>query len=237
MSVFQFKQFNVQQKHSAMKVGTDSVLLGCFANAQNPQRVLDIGTGSGLLALMMAQRFEDAMIDAVEIDESAAKEAHLNFIESKWQKRLQSHHISLQEFNPDYVFDCIVSNPPYFESEHNTSISKLQRATARQTQSLSFQDLLLNVNRLLTPDGTCWLILPTKEATILKSLAMQYELYCVEEINIIPKETKPANRLVFALSKTYKEIKSRSFTIYDSNGNYTQAYYETTLPFLLWIKR
>lgn len=237
MSVFQFKQFKVHQKYSAMKVGTDSVLLGCLANAQNPKRILDIGTGSGLLALMMAQRFEGALIDTVEINEAAAKEARLNFSESKWHKRLMAHSISLQEFTPNYSFDFIVSNPPFFEAGNNTLIPELQRATARQTQSLSFHDLLLNVNRLLTPDGICWLVLPSKESAILKILAIQYELYCVEEINIIPKENKPANRLVFALCKSNKQIESRALVIYDSNGKYTEEYYALTLPFLLWLKR
>ena len=114
--MFRFKHFSIAQDKCAMKVGTDGTLLGAWAKANKPQQILDIGTGTGLIAMMMAQRFENANIKALEIDMDASQQAAENFQNTKWSNRLFLEHISFQEFQHTASFDLIVSNPPYFEN-------------------------------------------------------------------------------------------------------------------------
>jgi tRNA1Val (adenine37-N6)-methyltransferase len=233
--IFKFKQFNVKQSASAMKVGTDSVLLGSLLEANNPQTILDIGTGTGLLTLMMAQRFAQSKIDAVEIDEQAFEEAMFNIDESKWSNRIQIHHQPLQEFVLlKKKHDLIVSNPPYYKAESNYKITAAQRSKARQTETLSFDDLLNGMSHLLTDEGICWVVLPTQESELLIAKAQTVGLYLNSQILIHSKLSKAHNRIVFGLSKTKKKIQQSTFVIYEEDGKYTSQYTEATMPFLLW---
>ena len=161
MAGFKFKQFAVEQDDVAMKVGTDGVLLGAWANTDNAKRILDIGTGTGVIALQMAQRNPVAQIHAVEIDETAAHRARANFDLSPWAERMNVEQTAVQEFSPAEKFDLIVSNPPYFVDSLLPPDAK--RSTARHTHDLSFEELDSAVCQLLADDGLFALILPVTE--------------------------------------------------------------------------
>ncbi len=170
MGLFRFKQFSVEQSQCAMKVGTDGVLLGAWVGIDgNESRVLDIGTGTGLIALMVAQRAEDAQIVAVEIEPQAAEQASENFQNSKWSARLSIEQCAVQEYVSAQKFDLIVSNPPYFiDSLHAPSQS---RTTARHTTELPFEDIITASQRLLSSNGRLAIILPTEESERFDTLA------------------------------------------------------------------
>lgn len=237
MSVFQFKQFTVRQSDSAMKVGTDSVLLGSLLDADAPRRILDVGAGTGLLALMMAQRFASATIDAIEIDTAAANEAQFNINNSKWHNRVFLHNQAFQLFaNRTEKYDLIVSNPPYYTIEDHYKIDEHQRSKARQTQTLSFDDLIAGIKLLLTDDGCCWMVLPTQESEMLITKATAAGLYVNKQILLFSKLSKVYNRVVFSLSKKATGMEQSTFVIYEDNGTYTEQYREVTMPFLLWNK-
>jgi tRNA1Val (adenine37-N6)-methyltransferase len=239
MSVFRFKQFTIQHQHAAMKVGTDSVLLGCLATATNPSSILDIGTGTGLLALMMAQRFPDAKIDAVEFEPSAANEAQYNFEQNALGAYIRLHRMPIQQYVPNANYDLIISNPPYFEWDQHTQIPDAPRAAARHTEQLSFEELANNCKRLLAPDGIVWIVLPTSAAASFTQHAQTHSLLLNQQIDLIPKIGKPANRVCMAWKHAEKvtETIQSSLVIYNQDSSYTDDYYNLTLPFLLWLKR
>ncbi len=241
MSVFQFKQFVIRHQQAAMKVGTDSVLLGSLLSAgQKVEHILDVGTGSGLLAIMMAQRFAEARIDAVEIDGPAAQEAALNMAGCSWRERLFIHAVPFQQFyaNTGEQYDLIVSNPPYYIAEANTPIDDVQRKTARHQSELSFADFLNGVNILLSPQGICWVILPAQEAELFRSEIDKAGLFLLHLIHIYPKQSKPYNRVILGFGKLgVNDVGVQSFCIYETNGSYTESYYQATRDFLLWTGR
>jgi tRNA1Val (adenine37-N6)-methyltransferase len=235
MSLFRFKQFTVKQADSAMKVGTDSVLLGCLLEASVPGFILDIGTGTGLLALMMAQRFSEAKVDAVEIDPIAFEEAQYNVNESKWKKQINLYNQSFQDFcSGAKQYDLIVSNPPYYETENHFFIPAEQRSKARHTAELSFDDLILGVHQLLSETGLCWMVLPAKEYETITQKAAALGLSVCQRISIYPKVGKACNRIIFGVSKIPQPAVERDFFIYEAAGGYTHEYYVRTEPFLLW---
>jgi tRNA1Val (adenine37-N6)-methyltransferase len=236
MSVFRFKQFDVVQQDSAMKVGTDSVLLGSLLQASSPLSILDIGTGTGLLALMMAQRFPEAMIDAVEIEEKAFAEARHNADQSSFANRVNVHHQSVQEYAAltQHTYNLIVSNPPYYETENSFSIQVENRSHARHTVSLSFDALLKSISKLLSEEGKCWMILPTMEAERVMTKAEQSGLHSIHQIAVYPNPKKASNRTIFCLTKSRTQNIRETFVIKNEQGVYTDSYREETGPFLLW---
>jgi tRNA1Val (adenine37-N6)-methyltransferase len=238
MSVFRFKQFEVKQSDSAMKVGTDSVLLGCLAEQAGTSAILDIGTGTGLLCLMMTQRFPHAIIDAVEIDASAYEEAKLNAEQSPWNDRITIHHQSFQDFENAAAkkYDLIISNPPYYKASGNIKIADVSRSNARHDGELPFEALLKGCSSLLQNEGSCWFVLPIQEAEWLVAACSTCGLYLNQRISIFPKRSKEANRVVLALGKTQQPLIEKRITIYNEDGSYTQEYFELTQEFLLWEK-
>ena len=158
---FTFKQFHIDHSRCAMKVGTDGVLLGAWARVDGTRRILDIGTGTGVIALQMAQRNSEAQIFAVEIDETASCRARANFDMSPWAERLEVECCAAQEFNHTEKFDLIISNPPYFVDSLLPPDAK--RSTARHTHDLSFEALDEAVSRLLAENGRFAMILPVAE--------------------------------------------------------------------------
>ncbi|MFI3303018.1 MAG: methyltransferase [Rikenellaceae bacterium] len=162
---FNFKYFSINQELAAMKVGTDGVLLGAWATLRgNERNILDIGTGTGLIAIMMAQRSAAQVIVGVEIDENSAKQAAQNMSASKWAERLSVAHTPIQQFSHPDKFDLILSNPPYFV---NSLLAKgTSRTNARHTTELSFEDLASSAHRLLAPNGRFALILPPTETEL-----------------------------------------------------------------------
>jgi tRNA1Val (adenine37-N6)-methyltransferase len=241
MSVFHFKQFTIRHQHAAMKVGTDSVLLGSLLSTEHKvNTVLDIGSGSGLLAMMMAQRFQEATIDAVEIDALAAQESALNMAECIWSNRLQVHAISFQQFceNTTKHYDLIVSNPPYYIEETNTPIENVQRKMARHQSDLSFEELLIGITKLLAPQGICWVILPRQEAELFVTEISNAGFFLSHRFHLFPKQSKPYNRVVIGFGRSrQKEVMVNECCIYNDDGTHTEAYYQLTLPFLLWQNR
>lgn len=167
---FAFKKFTVRQDKCAMKVGTDAVLLGAWADVKNVNRILDIGTGTGVIALMMAQR-SGAFIDAIDIDANACIQAVGNIGESIWSDRIRVQHTSLQEFarQSDSRYDLIVSNPPYFID--SSKASGVERTTARHADLLPYCEMMEGVLKLLNKGGRLCIILPVKEGEVFRELA------------------------------------------------------------------
>ena len=230
MAGFRFKQFAVEQEDVAMKVGTDGVLLGAWARCEDAERILDIGTGTGVIALQMAQRNLAAQVQAVEIDETAAKRARANFDMSPWAERLTVEQTAVQEFAPSEKFDLIISNPPYFVDSLLPPDAK--RSTARHTNDLTFEELDIAVCRLLDDNGRFALILPVTEFE--KYLALTH-LHLVRRCDIHPIEGGAVKRIMgeFAKHKT-PEIMHENIAIERGRrGDYTDEYRALTKDFYL----
>jgi len=181
-----------------MKVGTDAVLLGSWVNVEGAKRILDVGTGSGIIALMLAQRTdEDVKIDAIEIEKNDAAQASENILSSPWPDKISVRHTSVQEFHTDLRYDLIVSNPPYFI---NSLLPPSQeRTTARHANDLSFDELISHSLRLLKPEGRLAVILPFAEGNIFKSLARQNQLHLIRETAFHSRKEKPQERWLLSL--------------------------------------
>jgi len=229
---FCFKQFNVDDSKCAMKVGTDAVILGAWVNVRNADTILDIGTGCGLIALMVAQR-SNATITAIEIDESANLQSKENFVASPWHERLDTVHGSVQQFNPDHKFEFIVCNPPFFKNA--LKAPDAQRNIARHNDTLSFESLLVAVDRLLTDEGTFAFILPNDEAHLVITLAVAHQLYPNRICTVLSRDGKSPNRLLVELSRISSGINRETLTIRDQNNHYTLEYKELTKEFYLFL--
>lgn len=228
--LFRFKQFSILQEKSAMKIGTDGVLLGAWANAENPKKILDIGTGTGLILLMLAQRFSESELIGVEIDESAFEEAKLNVSESIFKERCSVIHSSLQEFNSEEKFDLIVSNPPFFElTYHDIS----PRNTARQQSHLTFEQLLVHVEKLLSDLGNFCVIIPYESENYFIDLAENLNLFPQKIIHIKGNENATIKRSMMLFSRDKSEIKIDELVIEISRNVYTQDYISLTKDFYL----
>ena len=180
---FQFKQFRVEQEQCAMKVCTDSCVFGAAVVVAGAERILDIGTGTGLLALMVAQR-SGAVVEAVEINAAAQQQAAANFSQSPWADRLKLHPVSLQEFaaSNQQQYDVILSNPPFFLSSLKSD--NAAKNTAKHTGELLFEDILSFAQRHLTPGGKLYLLLPPAEAQHFAQLATNYQLYLCNTLEV-----------------------------------------------------
>jgi tRNA1Val (adenine37-N6)-methyltransferase len=174
-SIFAFKEFFVNQDKCSMKLGTDSVLLGAWAKCSGAKKILDIGTGTGIIALMLAQRTRNAKIDAIDIEYAAHIQAKENFLESKWHKQLKSFHCSLQDFRPNKKYDLVISNPPYFPLPK--SHEEKPGAQARYTHLLSYRDLAEHVVRLLSSKGKFYVIFPIHEGAVFTNEAEKRNLF------------------------------------------------------------
>ena len=230
MSGFRFNKFDVEQEDVAMKVGTDGVLLGAWADCEGAERILDIGTGTGVIALQMAQRNPEAQICAVEIDKIAAKRARANFDLSPWAERLTVAQSAVQEFVPTEKFDLIVSNPPYFVDSLLPPDAK--RSTARHTHDLTFEELDNAVCRLLSESGKFALILPVAEFEKYLTLT---QLYLVRRCDVCPVEGGAVKRIMgeFAKQPT-TETKLETIAIErGKRGDYTDDYRALTKDFYL----
>ena len=201
---FSFKQFTVYQDRCAMKVGVDGVLLGVWTNVENTNQILDIGTGTGLIALMIAQR-SNSMIDTVEIDSNAVEQALENIKLSPWSDRIKVIEISLQDFaqTTNERYDLIVSNPPYFVNSLKTP--SVERTLARHADALTHEDLIINALILLKPTGRLSIILPVKEALLCQDFALSKGLYCTRQVNVIPKPNALVKRILLEFSLQHNE--------------------------------
>jgi tRNA1Val (adenine37-N6)-methyltransferase len=228
---FYFRHFVLKQDKAAMKVGTDSMLLGALVPAENASAILDIGTGTGILALMLAQRSK-AQIDAIEIDEDAYSEAKENFNNSMWCHRISAHHTSLQEFSKTATtkYDLIVSNPPYFPAHESlkSSPGEHARKKARQTQELTLDELAVDAAGLLKPHGSFYLILPAEIDKQFEKEAGKQGLFLQKKILVRSKPGGEVVRVISAYGLEEVRAEESEFIIYNENGKYSTEYVHAT---------
>lgn len=203
-SYFQFQQFRIEQSGCAMKVGTDGVLLGAWANVDDDCNILDIGTGSGLIALMVAQRNSSAKITGIDIDEGAVRQATENVEESKWKERIDIRLASLQEFSANNTeqFSHIISNPPFFQN--SLKAPDKARSTARHTDTLSFSELVECVSKLLVEDGRFSVILPYESKEEIIKLGENNSLNISRITTVFPKADALPKRVLIEMKKAGK---------------------------------
>ena len=218
-----------------MKVSTDSVLLGAIANVENAGRILDVGTGTGIIALMLAQR-SFAKIDAVEILNDSFVDAKLNAEVSPWKNKISIYNISFQDYSLNFFpenekYDLIISNPPYFS---NSIIpEKTNKAIARHDQALSDLDLLIGTDKILKPGGCLWIIKPLSERKRFLDLAKTNQFYVNSERKIRYKAGKKVTRVIMQLSHIETELKTTEMIVENENGGYSQEFIELTKEFYL----
>ncbi|MBC7413222.1 MAG: methyltransferase [Bacteroidia bacterium] len=233
MKPFVFKQFEIAQHLCAMKVGTDAVLLGAWASVYNARTILDIGTGTGILALMLAQKNTLASITAIDIDESAVIQASHNFANSKFATQLNIQHTCLQNFvaQSTVKYDVIISNPPFFEN--SSRAQDAARNIARHNDSLTLAELIQSVQILLAQNGTFYIVLPATQQSTLLQLINNNKMYVQQIMYIHTKEHKAPKRILVAVGKYEKTIKEENLIIelenrHDYSPEYkalTQDYY------------
>lgn len=222
MSIFKFKQFEVDQTGCAMKINTDGVLIAAMANHEGPQHILDIGTGTGVMALMLAQRFPEAHVQAVEIDLQAAQTAGRNFQSSVFNSRLKVHHLGIQEFQSNQKFDLIVSNPPFFVNDLRNDEER--KGIARHADQSFFEVLIRKANDLLTGNGKFWIILPVKQADEVVKIAAKYPLHLIEQVNLHSDLQKPTFRQIICLARNHAVCEKSDFYIYESFKIHSASY-------------
>ena len=231
MSIFNFKKFRIHHQQS-FKVGTDGILLGAWVTINRAQRILDIGSGCGLIALALAQRTESARITGVEIDDLSFEESIKNVEESPWNDRVEIFHDTIQSFSDksNLKFDLIVSNPPYFINA-SKSFSK-KKAIARHTDALPFEDVLKVANKQLSEDGRLSLVLPKTEGEIFIELALSQSFYLTRITRVHSKKGKPIERLLMEFSKIPGNLKEDELIIqFEKRNDYTPEYIQITKDF------
>ncbi|WP_321480216.1 methyltransferase [uncultured Bacteroides sp.] len=229
-SYFQFKQFTVWHDKCGMKVGTDSVLLGAWTRVEGARRILDIGTGTGLVALMLAQRCE-ANIIGVEIDNHAAEQAKENIARSPWTDRLSVARIDVKEYSSEEKFKVITSNPPYF-FDSLTSPDE-QRTLARHGAELTYEELFTSVARLLASDGEFTIVIPAKVATDVIDIAFNNKLYPIRKLWVHTKPETSPKRVLLTFAFLKKESEEQHLLIELERHQYSPEYIALTREYYL----
>jgi len=228
---FRFKQFLVEDDQSTMKIGTDAVLLGAWANPVEVKSILEIGTGCGVIALMLAQKSK-ATIDAIDLDEASIRQARENFQESPWTDRIHSQCVSLQEFCTEISsrYGMIVTNPPFFMDSMQSPSEKVNRA--KHTNSLSRKYLIGGVRKLLEPDGTFLVILPVEKNRNFYLLAETAGLHITRQMKVRPRSDKPINRILseFSLQPSASPV-DEEIVIRNKDNSFTKEYLKFTGPY------
>lgn len=233
-NVFRFKQFSVDQSGCGMKINTDGVLLGALAGGSEPGRILDIGAGTGVISLMLAQRFPRSRVDAVEIDSSAADAARANFAASPFTDRLQLISSSFQEHSKQLdskTYDLIVSNPPFFLNSLKNPDH--QKKLARHAEEGFFEELVEFAQQHLSQDGEFWLILPTEAALQTQHLAEKASLHFTRCIEVKSFASDEPHREVLVFSRQPQKKHTASVIIYEAPKIYTEAYEKLLRDFLI----
>ena len=235
MFTFNFKQFSIEQNRCAMKIGTDGVLLGAWAPIEHiPNQILDIGSGTGIIALMLAQRSNAQQIDALEIEENAYEQATDNFENSPWNDRLFCFHAGLDEFmeEPEDEYDLIVSNPPFYTEDYKSKDE--QRDLARFQDALPFEDLIEAADLLLSENGILAVIIPFKEEERFLALAHDFELYPTKITRVKGTPTTEIKRSLLALGRNkIDSFPIDELTIEIVRHEYTPEYIALTKDFYL----
>ena len=229
MSVFKFKEFSIIQEKSAMKVGTDGVLFGSWVSCKKANNILDIGCGTGLISLMLAQRNLISNVTGIEIDKIASQEAQLNICNSSWENRIEIIYTSLQEFRSEKKFDLILSNPPFFPQNN----SQKSRDIARHANTLSFEELVVNSANLLKENGVFSVIIPKEYEQYFCQITDLHKLYCNRVCYVSGSESSEVKRVMmeFSFIKCIKLVEY--LTIERSRHNYTDKYIRLCKSFYL----
>lgn len=233
--MFKFKQFAINQDRCAMKIGTDAVLLGAWCPIDNnPKAILDIGAGTGILALMLAQRTNADQIDALEIDEEAYEQCVENFEGSPWADKLFCYHAGLDEFvdDPEDEYDLIISNPPFYSEDFKTENE--QRDLARFQDAMPFEDLIEAADLLLSEDGLFAVVIPYKEEDRFIELCAEYELYPVKATRVKGSHKTPIVRSLLAFKRFELSVLTADELVVEINRHeYTDDYINLTQDFYL----
>lgn len=228
MSSFSFKEFTIVQNHSALKVGGDAMILGAFINCDKASNCLDIGAGTGVLSLMIAQRNSTVKIDAIEIDADSVIDLKTNFKSSKWMDRLSIVYDDFLTFSFNIRYDLIVSNPPFYETTNRSVKENIARA--KHNSSLPFEYLFTKVEKLLTDDGRFYIILPNENANKWIEFAKKMKLNCIKQILILAKENKP-KRSILCFSKEDVFFDDNILIVRNEDNTYTEEYKKLTQDF------
>lgn len=228
---FAFKQFTVRHDRCAMKVGTDGVLLGAWTDLTDSRRILDVGTGTGLIALMLAQRSAQTRITAIDIDPDAVSQAQENIQASPWKERVGASLQDLRTYTPDTRFDTIVSNPPYFEDSLKSPDG--QRNTARHTDTLSIHELLEKVAALLTPGGRFSVVLPFEQTGHLVDVAAACGLYPSRHTAVVTRPGLPPKRTLMEFRRNPIHYRPDELVIELERHVYSEGYIALTRDFYL----
>ena len=231
-SCFKFKKFSIQQTNAAMKIGTDGILLGAWADVEESKILLDIGTGTGVIALMQAQKNNQTIIDAVEIDTNACIDAKFNFEKSPWGNRITLHKCSLEEFNKNIKYDTIISNPPFYES--SLAANSQSRTVARHTATLHYNHILEHCKSSLSKSGNLCLILPVDQGNSCIIKAQKNGFYLKRKCNVFSKKSKPQHRLLLEFSLINQTPEESNLIIEnEKRHDYTEQYKELTKDFYI----
>jgi tRNA1Val (adenine37-N6)-methyltransferase len=234
---FQFKEFTINQDKTAMKVGTDGVLLGAWCTVENyPESILDIGSGTGVISLMIAQRSDAMTIDAFEVDANAYEQTVQNFEASDWGDRLYCYNATFQEFANEIAeeqetYDLIVSNPPFYTDDFKTESEA--RNKARFTSSLSFEELISGVSKILTENGSFVVIIPFKEEENFINLTKTKNLFLNKVCHVQGNITSAIKRSLLTFSFDQTAIKKEHLIIVIERHKYTEDYINLTKDFYL----
>ncbi len=230
MSTFKFKHFSISQANSTMKVGTDAMLLGSIVSWKNePRTILDIGTGTGVLGLMLAQRTKCTQISAIEIDEAACSEAELNFQNSSWSDRLSAIHNDILTIDFSSKFDLIISNPPYYE---NSLVSESERTSrAKHAEFLPAELLVKKVAEMLHSHGVFWVIVPAENRELWIAHARENGFHLQKSVCIIGKLRQGEKRRILSFGFDEVKIVFSESVVRDADGNYSAEYIKLTKEF------
>lgn len=224
-SYFQFRQFKVEQDRSGMKITTDACLQGAYTSFPGAKRILDIGCGTGLLSLMLAQRHPEARIDAVEIEAGAFAQACDNIAASPWAERIKIHHLPIQAFSSATAYELVIVNPPFYPN--HLSSPDQQRMQAHHNDSLSFQDLAKACKRLLAPEGICSILLPPRQAAEFSEMAKLEGLYPVQELEIRESQShRPHRKIQLYAHHATTSYATDTLIIRNEGGSYSESFRE-----------
>ena len=231
MKPFRFQKFDIIQHENVFRVGTDGVLLGALCQVENAQKILEVGTGTGLISLMLAQRNANAEITALDLNEDAVKLAQENFKNSPFSDKLQVFHQDFKTFASRKEYDFVVCNPPFFEE--NNSVKDI---LARQQVELTFRNLIEKASKILSSEGIFSVIIPSESAQEFENLAEDFDLYLVRKVNIFGIENGVLKRNVLEFSKKKSALETLDFTIEKSPRKYSDQYLELTKEFHVFGK-
>ncbi|MFY7844403.1 tRNA1(Val) (adenine(37)-N6)-methyltransferase [Chryseobacterium gambrini] len=231
MKPFTFRQFEIQQSKKVFRVGTDGVLLGALACVDNASKVLEVGTGTGLISMMLAQRNQETRFLGIDINEEAVHLTKLNFENSPFALRLKNILQDFKYFESEEKFDLIVSNPPYFEASGSE-----KDKIARQTVELNFRQLISKSSSLLTEKGIFSVIIPVEAGNDFIQIANENQLFLVKKINVKGIENSKTKRLILEFSLNERSYEELEFTIEKSPRQYSDQYLELTKEFHVFRK-